>query len=341
MPTTKSNQQERQSAPALHCPVVVGISAAQVFTDIMHPQEQKLKSFKNKFAVSLLNKQSPVDIDSLKVEENKTYIMQVMNNIKNIPTISIPPLQIDDTIAEFDNIEILPDDSKELVREICRFNMKIASWTHDHSKLHSTKLTYQHDLIELTKSEHYKSVKKYITDMADACWDIQTWDNSGKDFIYHNEEADDEDNEDFDDGSYNERRISSKLAEKAYESALSFIGEISLFQSKYQQNECPLCARYKKEYEAMLKSVQMKRKFIKDELERAIKAIQDSVDETMDDFMNQYFPGKNKLKVTDIAKMWKLVKKEMIKKDEIAGMLEETEHWKITKSHNIMYATKI
>ena len=38
--------------------------------------------------------------------------------------------------VEFDLIETQPDDSKELVREICRFNMKIASWTHDHSKIH-------------------------------------------------------------------------------------------------------------------------------------------------------------------------------------------------------------
>jgi len=335
MPNSKSNQL---------CPVVVGITAVQAFTDIMNPDEQKLKSMKNKFAVSLLNKQSPVDIDLLKVESNKTYIKQIMNNVINIPTITIPPLQIDDTIAEFDLIEPLPDDSKELVRDISRFNMKIASWTHDHSKIHSTQHTYNHDLIELMKSEHYKAVKKYITDMADACLTIEGWDNSGKDFIYHHDEIDDDeydDTDDFDDGSYNETRISSGLAEKTYESAVSFIGEISLFQSKYQQNECPICARCKKEYEIMLKSVQMKRQFIKDEYERAIKAIQNSVDETMDDFMNQYFPNKDNLKLMDIVKMWKLVKKEMIKQDEIAGMLEETEHWKITNVHNIKRAKKI
>ena len=82
------------------------------------------------------------------------------------------------------------------------------------------------------------------------------------------------------------------------------------------------------------------RKEIEDEREREIKKLQEGIEpDYINTFMNQYFKDKKRLKLGDIVKMWKLVKKEMIKQDEIAEMLEES-GWKITNSHNIRYASK-
>ena len=330
--------------------IIIGITAEQFITNFKDPQSNLLITRKNKYAVSLLNKQSPINYDTIKVETNKTYLDQIVANVSAIPTIVIPPFELKDDVFHAEPIDVLPDDSKGLKQDIRRFNRKIASWTCDHSKLRSTKLLYQHDAYELGKSNNFKAVKDYILSMSNACIALENKDRLELDYIHDSPKRDFSDDEDdyLDDGR-EDRLIDTDKAEQVVEAANNFKSEILAFLAKYQQTECPICARHKSEYENMLREVEERRQEAKDEYEkrrqeakveyeREIKKIQDSVDENIDDFMNQYFPGKTKLKVMIIVKMWKLVKKEMIKQDEIVGMLKETGKWTISNTHNIKYA---
>ena len=321
-------------------PIIIGISAEQFIKNFRNPKSNLIEKTRQQYSLALLNRQYPINREELKIEENKTYLDQIVANVSAIPNISFPPLELDDTVFHADTIAVLPDDSKGLKQDIYRFNRKIASWTCDHSNLRKTKLQYKHDILELFKSNDYKEINKYINDMASACNEIKICDNHSSDFVNGSTENDSSDDEDDLLTVYNDNRIDVVRAKKVYENALSFVGEIYKFQSKYQQTECPICARHRSEYQNMIDEVEKRRQDAKDELAYEIKKLQDSVDESMDEFMKQYFPGKNKLKLMDIVKMWKLVKKEMIKQDDIAGLLEETGLWKITNSHNIKYATK-
>ena len=315
------------------------IIAERHIVNIRDKETQKYISTKMEYTVSLMNKQSPINYDDIKVKSNITYLKQIVANVSAIPTLRIPTFNIDNTVFHAEPIDILQDDSKGLKQDIRRFNKSIASWTCDHSWISEKESSYQADLGELALSDNYKAVKDYLDEMARACMRIKYKDDQGLDYIYGSPERDFSDDEDdyFDDGR-EDRLTDTKKAREAIESANKFKIEVLKFKAKYQQTKCPICARHKSEYENMLREVEERRQEAKDEFERQVKAIQDSEDENIEDFIEQYFPGKTKLKVMNIVKMWKLVKKEMIKQDEIAGMLEETGNWTITNSHNIKYA---
>ena len=215
-------------------PIIVGITAEQFITDFKNPKSNTLRMKKNKYAVSLLNKQSPINSSILKVEANKTYLNQIVANVSAIPTIIIPPFQLNDEVFHADPIDVLPDDSKGLKQDIRRFNRKIASWTCDHSKIRSVQLSYQHDAYELSKSDNYKAVKKYLLDMANACIDIEYKDNKKLDYIYDQQREFSDDEDDYLDDGHEDRLTDTYKAEQVVESANNFKSEILKFLSKYQ-----------------------------------------------------------------------------------------------------------
>ena len=324
-------------------PIFKGINNAQFITSYRNPKSNYIRTEKNQYTLALLNKQYPFDINSLKLKTNKSYLNQIVSNVKSIPTIPIPTCNLDDTVFDAQPIPSLDDDSKGLKNDIRKFNREIAKWTCDHSAIHSKQHLYRRDLYKLMESPKYKEINKYLKDMGCACYEIKTRDEEGLDFLYDHP-ADpilDDDEDRYEDEGYDETRISEYRAEEIVNTAISFQADILEVQAKYLQTGCPVCAQRKRIYENMLNEVEERRKTEKLDYEKAIKAIQDSANEKMDDFMNQYFPKQDNLKLMDIVKMWKLVKKEMITQDEMKGLLEETEHWKITNVHNIKRAKKI
>lgn len=324
-------------------PIFKGITDSQFITSYRNPKSNYIKSEKNQYTLALLNRQSPFNIDKLRLEENKSYMNQIIANVQAIPSIPIPTCNLDDSVFDAQSIPILDDDSKGLKQDIRRFNREIAKWTCDHSDIHSKQVLYQRDLIRLMESPKYKQINKYLKDMGSACYEIKGKDENGLDFLYDHpvDVILDDDEDTYEDDGYDNIRISEHKAEEIVNIAISFKADILEVQAKYERTHCPICEQRKRRYENMIDEVEERRRSDKLEYEKQIKAIQDSVDENMDDFMNQYFPNKDNLKLMDIVKMWKLVKKEMITQDEMGGLLEETEHWKITNSHNIKRAKKI
>jgi len=321
-------------------PIFIGITTEQFIKDHKTPERNALRMKQNQFAVSLSNKQYPFNRDSLHLEHNKSYLDQIVSNVRAIPSIDVPNLNLDTSIYEADTLPIQTDDPRGLKQDIHRFNRKIASWTCDHSNLYSLEIMYQHDLLALMSSENYLAVKQYLNDMAKAAIDIQNKDKRKMDYVYDFEADEFGGMDDVEDTGIEDRLLDITKAEKVRQAAIEFGREVLAFKAKYQRHQCPICAKRKKEYENMKQEIADRRADVIKEQEQAVKHIQASIDENIDDFMNQYFKNKDRLRLMDVVKMWKVVKKEMIKQKVIGSMLEETGNWTITNNRNIWYATR-
>ena len=278
-----------------------------------------IKEYKNK----ILNHQLPV---SASLKKNQQFLDQILEFAKCIPSVSIPELTIDVSVKSFPKIEIEKSDSAEIKALIRKANRKTQTFSCDHSALERKALTYNADALKLRKRSELKIIDDFYKLLAEYCWRIKNKDIRGKEFSEFNIEMCDVD--------------------RIIEASMNFSAEVYKFNAKYHSLKCAKCEKMLKEFEYSVEDIEDRRKEADERLQDEIKRIQAEVDESEDKdniilFVEEYFPGKERIPVMAIVKMWKAVKKCMIRKDEIRGLLEESGLWKITNVHNTLYATKI
>ena len=282
--------------------------------------EREFYEENEKVAQALLNKQQPFEI---KLKHNQYLMDIIMNNVKSIPDIQLPGLKLNTDSFTAEPIKYEKDDTKEIKQIIQKINKKIACHTCDHSKFEKYSIDYTNDIIKLRNSKNLQVVQKYINGIAESA------------ILIHNADQNNRDSNVWD------SIIGSCELKKAQKAAVDFASESLAIKSKYCMNHCTRCEKLQKEYQWSIDEIDRLRQEIKDEREEQIKRIQQEIDNPpILDFMNEYFKDKERVKLSDIAKLWKAVKRRFIKQDDIADMLEETEQWTISNSHNVRYANK-
>ena len=275
-----------------------------------------IKDFKDK----LMNSEMPV---SVTLERNQQYLDQILEFAKCIPTVNFPSLTIDVSVRRFDKIEIQKDDSNEIKALIRKMNRKTQTFCCDHSTLERKAITYNADALKLRKRSELKIIDDFYKLLAEYCWRIKAKDSRGKEF--------------------SEFHITMADVDKVIEASMNFSAEVLNFNAKYHALNCTKCEKLQKEFEYFCKDLEDRRKEAEEQLQEEIKRIQDEVEgvEDISGFVDQYFPSKSRIPVMSIVKMYKAVKKQMIRQDEIKMMLEDTGLWKITNVHNKYFANKL
>lgn len=264
------------------------------------------------------------------------YLDRIMNNVKLIPDIKLPSNELNIDVFTADMIKTEKDDTKEIKDIIRKMNRKVACYTCDHIKFEKKNIEYQTDVMELCKSKHLKRVYEYYLSMTRACQALEEYPTS-KDAVQKHK-------------PFHKARywvlelIDNNLdLQEIQKEAVEFNKEVIKVQSKYLTTHCPKCEKIKKEYEFVLSDVEQMRDEIKEQRENEINSILEEIeanDSPIIDFMNKYFSGKDRIKVSDITKLWKADKKVMIKQDEIREKLEESNEWIITVNHHVLIANR-
>lgn len=268
-------------------------------------------------------------------KSNQQLLTQIMDNVKHIPQIMFPALELNTEPFTAEYVKTEKDDTNDIKKEIRKINKKCACHECDHTRFEKLKCQYIADISNLRKSKNLKTVNDYYNSMAGACdWlNVKETDDKVKK-NFHKKYWE------YDDDVYHSVHRMDDL-EKVQRAAIDFNQEVAAIKAKYCATHCTKCEKLKKEYEYTLNLIQDMRDEEKERREEEIKQVLDEIENPpIINFMNQYFNGKDRIKVSDITRLWKTVNKKMIKQDEIIDMLEETNEWKITNSHNIKYATK-
>jgi len=259
-------------------------------------------------------------INNIKIEYNRDLLQYLQKDMATLPAITIPPFELD--VSEFHPlpIEIQEEDSHELKEKIYSFNRKISQMVCDHSNLRKLQLEYLRDLHDLFLSEVYKKVKQDLEEKVNCLVYLEECDKEGK--KYH-------------------RNI--PISDYSRPRYFTLQRDIMAFLSKYTQTHCPKCEKNENEYNAMVYEVEQRRLDEQREYEKGIKRIQGEAILDMNEFMETYFPNRNRVQLGEIVKMWKQVYKgkSTTKQDDVGAKLEETGKWHITNSKNIKYANKI
>ena len=285
----------------------------------------------DKVAQALFNKQVPFTVNQ---PEHKDYMEIIMNNAKSISDIKLPELSLNTESFTADPIKYEKDDNKEIKQLIQKINKKIACHACDHSKFKKLQLVYVKDVIELRNSKNLKTVQNYYNMLADYAIRIRSVDRSKKYIEKHKTFSSVACDDDF-------LFQNSVELKKAQTAAVDFNLEALAIKTKYCVNHCVHCEKLQKEYKWCVDEIDRLRQERINEREEQIKRIQEEINNPpIIDFMNEYFKDKDRVKLGDIAKMWKAVKGKSIKQDDIADMLEESEAWTTSNSHNIRYANK-
>lgn len=275
-----------------------------------------IKDFKNKIANGICPFVA-------KLKDNQQYLDQIMEYAGKIPSVDIPSINIDIKVPQFEKIEIEKDDTKEIKDIIRKINRKTQIFTCDHSGLEKKAINYGADALKLRKRSELKIIDDFIKRLAEYCWKIQQKDNRGKEFKMF--------------------MITTDDVDKIIEAAMNFSAEVLKFNATYHGLHCSKCEKLMKEYEFTKEDIMERREEIREMKKEEIRKIQEEAEGNGEivEFMNQYFPGIDRLKISQITKMMKVVKGKMIKNEEIREMLEESEQWRVTNVHNVLYATKI
>lgn len=264
------------------------------------------------------------------------YLDQIMENVKQIPDIKLPSNELNIDAFSAEMIKNEKDDTREIRDIIRKMNRKVACFTCDHSKFEKKKLDYCSDVLELRKSKNMERVYKYYKSMASACQALEEYPKSraavkkGLSFAVACE---------FSVSSINDK-YELQQVQKA---AVDFNNEVIKTQSKYLVTHCVKCEKIKKEYDFVLSDVEQLRNEIKERQQEEINRILEEVeanDSPIIEFMNKYFKDKERVKVSDITRLWKADKKVMIKQDEIKEKLEESGEWIITNNHHVLMANR-
>lgn len=275
----------------------------------------------------------PITVSDPKLQP---YLDQIMNNVKLIPDIKLPSNTLNIDVFTAEMIDIKKDDTKEIKDIIRKMNRKVACYTCDHTKFEKKKIDYQTDVMELCKSKHLKRVYEYYLNMVKACQALEGYPTS-RDAV--------EKHKPFHKARYWVLElIDSNLdLQQVQKEAVEFNKEVIKVQSKYLTTHCPKCEKIKKEYDFVLSDIEQMRDEIKDKQQEEINRILQEVeanDSPIIEFMNKYFSGKDKIKVSDITRLWKADKKVMIRNDEIREKLEESGEWVITNNQHVIWANR-
>ena len=279
---------------------------------------------------SLYRNVAPIE---LKNKDNQDDLNRIMQNVSMIPHIELPALELNSSVFEAEPIRIEKDDTKEIKALIVKINKKVACHTCDHTGLEKLKLNYANDIIELRKSVNLNKVYDYYDQMRRCCVALSQLETNER-YVEKGYTL----NSKFLDRSnwvYDELKL-----KEVQQAAVNFGQEILKLKSKYLRDHCHKCEKLQKEYAFAISEIQRLRDEVRAEQEEAIKQIEYK-EEPITDFMNEHFKDKQRLKVGDITKLWKTLKRVMITQGEIAIKLEETGKWKISTVHHVMFATRI
>ena len=290
------------------------------FAPVVKTGEQDCEEYINK----LYNNQAPIEV---KDKTNQTYLNRIMENVSLIQHIQLPPMELNTDIFTAERIKTEKDDNNDIKKLIRKINMKVGCHTCDHTKFEKLKLQYCKDMSELRKSKNLDKVHRYYKSMASDCHilvDMETPNKKVKceviDNMYH---------------SIND----THELKQVQQAAIDFQTEVITLKSKYLATHCPKCEKLQKEYEYILNEIQDMREEIKEQREAEIERVKAEIENPpIIDFMNKYFEGKTRIKLGDVAKMWKADKGKSIKQDDLAEMLEESGKWWVGNSHNLRYA---
>ena len=205
--------------------------------------------------------------------------------------------------------------------------LKLTFLSHTLADKPKNSIQYCKDMAELRKSKNLDKVHRYYKSMASDCHilvDMETPNKKVKceviDNMYH---------------SIND----THELKQVQQAAIDFQTEVITLKSKYLATHCPKCEKLQKEYEYILNEIQDMREEIKEQREAEIERVKAEIENPpIIDFMNKYFEGKTRIKLGDVAKMWKADKGKSIKQDDLAEMLEESGNWWVGNSHNLRYA---
>ena len=303
--------------PSLSIARLNNIKIENKIDDGANDYSNTIKDFKDK----LMKLEMPV---SVTLESNQQYLDQILEFAKCIPTVNFPSLTIDVSVKTFPKIEIQKDDSAEIRALIRKMNRKTQTFCCDHSQLERKAITYNADALKLRKRPELKIIDDFYKLLAEYCWRIKAKDSRNKEF--------------------SEFHITMSDIDKIIEASMNFSAEVLNFNAKYHGLNCSKCEKLQKEFEYFCEDIEDRRKEAEERLQEEIKRIQDEVDDDPEDinsFVDQYFPNKSRIPVMSIVKMWKTVKKRMIRQDEIKMMLEDTGLWKVTNVHNKYFANKL
>ena len=316
------------SVSALQLTQLNNIKLENKIEDSSNDYSNIIKEFKDK----IVNGMCPVEV---KLEQNQRYIDQVMEYAKKIPTVDIPSINFDISVPQFEKLEIEKDDNKEIKDIIRKINRKTQIFTCDHSSMEKKTICYGSDALKLRKSQNLKKIDEFYKILAEYCWRINEKDKIGKEFKHYN------------------FLLSTDTVEPIIEASMNFSSEVLKFNATYHGLHCSKCEKLMKEFEFTKDDIEERREEIKNQREEEIRKIQKEVENGSSeilDFMEKYFPDVKRINIMQIVKMWKVVFKTMIKKDEVKMMLEETEEsakpaarsaWKVTNVHNVLWASKI
>ena len=116
---------------------------------------------------SLFHNTAPI---TLKNEYNrKNFLDRIMENVKSIPHIELPTLELNTDAFIAERIPIEKTDSKEIRTMITKINKKVACHTCDHTKFEKQKLDYMKDILELRNSKNLAIVYDYYKKSSSCC----------------------------------------------------------------------------------------------------------------------------------------------------------------------------
>ena len=297
------------------------------YTKPVDERDMKTEQYIN----ALFNHVVPITLTN---QDNQQYLDKIMKNVELIPQLNLPMMDLNTDVFTAEPIKTKKDDTKEIKAEIRKINKKCACHTCDHTRLDKLKIQYVADVRKLRESENLNKVNRYFESLAKVCHCL-VWIETDEEMIRKHKTFADKCGDKVD-------WINDKeYLKNAQQAAERFNDEALAFQAKYLATHCPKCEKLQKEYEFELKQIEEMREEVEAEREEEIKRIQEEIDNPpINDFMDKYFKSKDRIKVSDITKLWKAVNRTMIKQDEISSMLEETGKWKITNVHHVIYATK-
>ena len=284
------------------------------------------------FVDVLYNKQIPI---SLQHEAGKDVLARIYSNISKVDQVLLPLMNIDTSVFTAEPIHSRLDDNKAITAEIRRINRKVACHVCNHVKLEKQQYDYAADILELRKSHNLAVIYKYYRMLAQSCVLLEYYDSDKKMIEKGRTFRDREDD------LYNQIVNKEELA-KVQQAAVDFNNEVIKIKSKYLITRCPKCEALEKEYHYVIKEVEQMRA---DEIERQeaeVKRLQLELEHPpIIDFMNKYFNGKERLRISDVVKMWKAVQRIRINQAEMKELLEESGEWKVTNVHNILWVTRL
>ncbi|EAX82453.1 hypothetical protein TVAG_488590 [Trichomonas vaginalis G3] len=243
---------------------------------------------------------------SAKDETNEQYLYEMQDIIDHLP--KLPEIQQQKlTIPEFDEIEVKPSDSVETKKFIRNVNYEFLGFH------------YNHKVIDIYKSEEFKTYDNFVSLVAKCVWQIRDKDRRGK--------------------IWNEQiKPATFELKRAIDALVILAGKVSEYNAK-MNSQCSKCKAATRKYNYSVKEIERMRNDYTDLKKEVEKPAEDKMD--MLTFLNKNYPTANDFLLSDVKKKYKetfgIVKIFDILREEI----EATKLFKVMNHHNIYHVKRL